>query len=93
MTVAPVHEDGSITIGADGKLSGRARHVPFARNAQHIAVVATRGGAPVVALVAAKNLAISPGVGLSGEPRDTVSFDGATAFDVKLRPWPRLPPG
>ena len=90
MTIAPVHEDGNLTVGADGKLSGRARHVPFARNAEHIAVVATRNGEPVVALVAAQDLAISPGVGLSGEPRDTVTFDGATAIDVK--PAPGLDP-
>src|ERR1700721_2879755 len=62
MTIAPVHEDGNIQIGADGKLSGRARHVPFARDAAHIAVVATRGGEKVVALVAAKGLAIGPGI-------------------------------
>ena len=90
MTIAPVHEDGDIKIDAGNKLSGRARHVPFARNAAHIAVVATRNGETVVALVAAKGLAISPGVGLSGEPRDTVSFDGATALDVK--PAPGLDP-
>jgi acyl-CoA dehydrogenase len=86
MTIAPVYEDGNIVIGADGKLSGRARHVPFARNAEHIAVVATRGGEKVVALVEAKGLAISPGVGLSGEPRDTVSFDGATVIAVETAP-------
>jgi acyl-CoA dehydrogenase len=86
MTIAPVHEDGNITVGADGKLSGRARHVPFARNAGHIGVVAKRDGEPVVALVAAAGLAISPGVGLSGEPRDTVSFDGATAKAVGAAP-------
>jgi alkylation response protein AidB-like acyl-CoA dehydrogenase len=90
MTIAPVHEDGNITIGADGKLSGRARHIPFARDAKHIAVVAKRGGEPVVALVAAEGLAISPGVGLSGEPRDTVSFDGATA--LAIAPAPGLDP-
>ena len=33
MTIAPVHDDGNIALGADGKLRGRARHVPFARNA------------------------------------------------------------
>src|ERR1700688_2335721 len=53
MTIAPVYDDGNITVGADSKLSGRARHVPFARNAQHIAVVATRRGERVVALVEA----------------------------------------
>jgi acyl-CoA dehydrogenase len=82
MTIAPVYEDGNITIGADGALKGRARHVPFARNAAYIAVVAKRGGDNVVALVEASGLTISPGVGLSGEPRDTVSFDGATAAAV-----------
>jgi acyl-CoA dehydrogenase len=90
MTIAPVHEDGNITIDAAGKLSGRARHVPFARDAQHVAVVAARGGEPVIALVAAEGLTITPGVGLSGEPRDTVSFDGATALDAK--PAPGLDP-
>jgi alkylation response protein AidB-like acyl-CoA dehydrogenase len=82
MTIAPVHEDGDIRVDVSGKLAGRARHVPFARDAEHIAVVATRDGEKVVGLVAAKGLAISPGVGLSGEPRDTVSFDGATAIAV-----------
>src|ERR1700721_2671426 len=41
---------------------------------------------PAVALVEAKGLAISPGVGLSGEPRDTVRFDGATASAVGAAP-------
>ncbi len=86
MTIAPVHEDGNITVSADGKLSGRARHVPFARDAHHIAVLATRGGAPVVAVVDAKAVTISPGVGLSGEPRDTVAFDGASALAVAPAP-------
>ena len=90
MTIAPVHEDGDIKIDAGGTLIGRARHVPFARNAAHIATVATRDGAPVVALVEAKGLAINPGVGLSGEPRDTVTFDGAVALAVQ--PAPGLDP-
>jgi len=86
MTIAPVHEDGNLQIDPSGKLTGRARHIPFARDTEHIAVVATQNGVKIVALVAAKGLAISPGVGLSGEPRDTVTFDGATAVDVKPAP-------
>ena len=43
MTIAPVHADGHITLDADGRLAGRARRVPFARNAGHIAVLAHRG--------------------------------------------------
>src|SRR5437016_2567437 len=80
MTVAPVHEDGNIQISADGKLRGRARHIPFARTARHIAVLAKRGGAPIVALVAAEGLNIREGTSLAGEPQDTVNFDGATAI-------------
>ncbi len=77
MTAAPVHEDGNLTLGADGKLRGRARHIPFARNAHHIAALATKGGEPVVALVEATGLAMTHGASLAGEPQDDVSFDGA----------------
>src|SRR5437764_92835 len=80
MTLAPVHEDGNLTLGADGKLRGRARHIPFARRAGHIAVLATKDGAPVVALVAAEGLGIREGTSLAGEPQDTVTFDGAAAI-------------
>ena len=83
LTVAPIHADGRITLGADGRLGGRARHVPFARNAGHIAVLATRGGEPVAALVATAGLPISQGTSLAGEPRDTVSFDGVVPAAVR----------
>ena len=77
MTVAPVHADGHIALRDDGKLTGRARRVPFARNAGHIAVLAHRGSEPAVALVAAAGLPISQSTNLAGEPSDDVSFDGA----------------
>ncbi len=83
MTIAPVHADGHLTLGAEGKLSGRARHVPFARNAGHIAVLAHRGDERLVALVATAGLPISQDKSLAGEPRDTVSFDGAVPTAVK----------
>ena len=83
LTIAPVHADGHIALGADGRLGGRARRVPFARNAGHIAVVVHRGGEPAVALVAADGLAISQSMSLAGEPRDDVSFDGATPEAVQ----------
>jgi acyl-CoA dehydrogenase len=76
-SLAPVHADGNIALGADGRLSGRARRVPFARNAGHVAVLAQEGDQPVVALVAAAGLPIARDTSLAGEPRDTVSFDGA----------------
>lgn len=83
MTIAPVHADGNITLGADGKLRGRARRVPFARNAAHIALVAHDGDERVVALVPTARLPISEDKSLAGEPRDTVAFDGAIPTVVK----------
>jgi acyl-CoA dehydrogenase len=74
LTIAPIHADGHIALGADGMLTGRARRVPFARNAGHIAVL-VQSDEPAVALVAASGLAISPSTSLAGEPRDDVSFD------------------
>ena len=82
MTIAPVHADGRITVTAAGTLSGRARRVPFARNAGHIAVVAHRGGERVVALVAAARLPMTQDTSLAGEPRDAVGFDGAVPQTV-----------
>src|SRR5229473_3296661 len=58
LTIAPIHADGHIALSAEGVLAGRARRVPFARNAGHIAVLAHRGSEPVVALVAERGLAI-----------------------------------
>jgi acyl-CoA dehydrogenase len=96
MTIAPVHADGHITLDADGRLAGRARRVPFARNASHIAVLAhrvglqppglSREGERAVALVATDGLPIGHEASLAGEPRDTVSFDGAAPVAVKPAP-------
>jgi len=83
LTIAPVHADGHITLRSDGTLSGRARRVPFARNAGHIAVLVRRGGDPAVALVAAAGLPISQSTSLAGEPRDDVSFDDVVPEAVR----------
>jgi acyl-CoA dehydrogenase len=77
MTIAPVHADGNIALGADGRLAGRARRLPFARNANHIAVLVRRGSGRAVALVATSGLPIRQDKSLAGEPRDDVMFDGA----------------
>src|SRR5437763_1922261 len=72
MTIAPVHEDGHIELTGH-TLRGRARHIPFARNARHIAVLAYQAGIPSVALVPTDGLVIREGTSLAGEPCDTVS--------------------
>jgi acyl-CoA dehydrogenase len=76
MTVAPVRPKETIALKADGTLRGRARGVPFAREAQHLAVLATRDRGSAVALVATKDCRISQGRTLAGEPSDEVTFDG-----------------
>ena len=86
MTIAPVHEDGNISLGADGRLQGRARRIPFARTAGHIAVLAKKDGEPLVALVGLDRLGIREGTSLAGEPQDTVSFDGATPLATGVAP-------
>jgi len=83
MTVAPVHTDGQITLRDDGRLAGRARHVPFARNAGHIAILARRGNTPMIALAVTAGLPISQSTSLAGEPSDDVSFDGAAPTAVQ----------
>jgi acyl-CoA dehydrogenase len=87
MTIAPVYEDGHIEL-AGRRLSGRARHLPFARSAGHIVVLTYEAGTAAVALVPVDGLAISQGTSLAGEPRDSVTFDGATA--IAAAPAPTL---
>src|ERR1700694_4773440 len=47
MTIAPGYEDGHIELSGR-TLRGRARHIPFARNARHIVVLAYAAGVPSV---------------------------------------------
>ena len=86
MTIAPVHALTRISLSADGTLQGSARDVPFARQAQHIAVLARRGDTPVIALVARAACHISEGKSLAGEPQDDVSFNGVKPLAVKDAP-------
>ncbi len=54
MTLAPAGPKDRITLNADGTLSGRARGIPFASEAKHIAVLAQGdGGKLSIALVEA----------------------------------------
>lgn len=71
MTVAPASPRDRLTLNADGTISGRARGIPFASEAKHIAVIA--GGS--IALVDASVCKIDAGLGLAGDHSDTVHFD------------------
>ena len=74
MTVAPASPRDRITLNADGTLSGRARGVPFAKAAKHIAVLAGDAKGLSIALVDAAACRIEAGLGLGGDASDTVTF-------------------
>lgn len=77
LTIAPVRK-GEVIEFSDGKLSGTASRVPFAHGASAI-VVATSAG---LAIVDPKNVKVDRDKSMAGEPRDTVTFDGAAATIV-----------
>jgi acyl-CoA dehydrogenase len=86
MTVAPASPKDRITLGADGSLSGRARGVPFAKAAKHIAVLAGGAGGYSIALVDAASLRIETGLNLGDDHSDTVTFDHVQPLAIKPAP-------
>jgi alkylation response protein AidB-like acyl-CoA dehydrogenase len=76
LSVAPVRHGERVQVGNDGKLSGRAASVPFARDAGYLAVVARRGTKATIALVERARCAIRPATSIAGEPRDDVTLQG-----------------
>jgi acyl-CoA dehydrogenase len=87
MTVAPANPKDRIALNADGTLSGRARGVPFAKDARHFAVLAQGAGELSIALVDAVGGRIEPGLNLAGDGSDTVTF--ANASPVAIKPAPK----
>ena len=86
MTVAPVRKGDALSIGDDGTLSGTAHQVPFARDADHIAVLARQGDAIKVALVERSQGAVAEGRSLADEPKDDITFDGTAIVAVADAP-------
>src|SRR3982075_4736948 len=70
MTVAPASPKDRIAINADGTLSGRARGVPFAKAAKHIAVLAGGAKGLSIALVDASACRIETGLNLASDGND-----------------------
>jgi alkylation response protein AidB-like acyl-CoA dehydrogenase len=82
MSIAPARPGDKITLNADGTLSGKARGVPFAKDAKHLAVLA---GASV-ALVEAAACRVADGESLAGDPSNTVTFERVTPIRVAPAP-------
>jgi acyl-CoA dehydrogenase len=75
MTVAPARPRDGIAIDADGRLSGRAVAVPFAQEAEHIAVLADGGKQQTIALLAAKDCRLGEPRNLAGDAANVVTFE------------------
>src|SRR3984957_17617068 len=86
MTVAPASPKDRITLNADGSLSGRARGVPFAKAAKHIAVLANGANGLSIALVTAGDCRIEAGLNLGGDNNDTVTLDKVKPVTIKPGP-------
>jgi acyl-CoA dehydrogenase len=75
MTIAPVRPGDRIVIDANGKLNGHATGVPFARDSEHIAVLATDGKQQHIALVETAQCRLGDNRNLAGDPADAVTFE------------------
>jgi acyl-CoA dehydrogenase len=86
MTVAPASPKDRITLNADGTLSGRARGVPFATDAKHIAMLAQGSAGPSIGLVDAAACRIEAGLNLGGDGSDTVILTNVQPLAVQPAP-------
>ena len=75
MTLAPMRPKDRVTLGADGLLTGRARGVPYARDAAHVAVLAEGPSGACVALVATAAVRIAESRGIAGNTVYELNFD------------------
>lgn len=85
MTVAPARPQDRITVNADGTFSGRVR-VPFASEAEHIAVIASGAEGFTIALVETSACRIETGESLGSDASDRVTFNNARAVSAKPAP-------
>ncbi len=86
MTVAPARRGDVIALNSDGTLSGQTRGVPFAREASHVAVLATSATNAFVALVETSRCRIADGRSLAGDASSLVTFDGVTPSQIAPTP-------
>src|ERR1700736_5692586 len=86
MTIAPASPKDRIALNADGTLSGRARGVPFAKAAKHIALLASGPSGSSIALVDAAACRIEAGLNLAGDGSDTVTLNNVAPTTIKPVP-------
>lgn len=76
MSVAPGFPGERLTLSPDGTLRGIATRVAFARESEHLAVLAESADGPAVCLVKTADCEIGPHENLAREPSDTVRLAG-----------------
>jgi len=86
MTVAPVQPRDRITLNPDGSLSGRASAVPFAKDCEHIAVLATGDKGAAIALVKTSDCRVGEGRNLAGDAANAVVFERVKAIRSAAAP-------
>ena len=87
MTCGPAREGDRLMLAGNGTLSGPLRAVPFAKDAEYLAIVARRdNGGVAVALVDASQLRIAEGTSIGGDPLNGVTLAGARPAVVKEAP-------
>jgi acyl-CoA dehydrogenase len=87
LTCAPTRVGDKAVLASDGALGGRLRAVPFAKGAEHLAVLAERDtGGSVVLLVKAGDVQITEGANLAGDPLNAVQLDGARPVEMADAP-------
>lgn len=86
MTVLPASPKDRISLDADGALSGRARGVPFAKTAKHMAVLAHGKDGVSIALVDAAKVRIEAGLNVGYDHSDTVTLDKVQPITIKPAP-------
>jgi acyl-CoA dehydrogenase len=86
MTLAPARPYDRISVDADGRLSGRAIGVPFARDSQHIAMLADRGRAHLIALVETRDCRLSESRNLAGDAANVVTFERVKPLRIAPAP-------
>jgi acyl-CoA dehydrogenase len=87
MTCGPARGGDRLSLAGNGTLSGALRAVPFAKGAEHLAVVARRdNGGVAVALVDASQLRIAEGTSIGGDPLNGVTLAGVRPGVVKEAP-------
>jgi acyl-CoA dehydrogenase len=86
MTVAPASPKDRIALNADGTLSGRARGIPFAKDAKDIAVLAHGAGGLSIALAEASACRIEAGLNLANDGNNIVTFNNVSPIAIKPAP-------